>query len=540
MGNRPETAAEAFARRAWGEVFRELTLTPRAELDAADLELLAEAAYLTGHDDDAVAAWEDAQRRYLRDDDPAEAARCGFWIAFCFMMRGQMAHASGWLTRTGATIDDELDCPAIGYLMIPTMLGTLEGGDAESAVELAVRMGAIAERFADRDLAAFSTLGHGQALLAMGSEAAGLACLDEVMVSVTSGEVGAITSGIVYCAVILECMQLFDLGRAAEWTTALADWCATQTDLVPYRGQCLVHQSQLQQAAGDWSTALETVAAARERLTDPPHPALGLAYYQQGELHRIAGQHREAAGAYRRASRSGHQPMPGLALLELARGNGTAAAAGIRRALTEAARPFQRPSLLAAAVEIHVAAVDLDAGREAAEELSSIADASSSEVLRAMAQQASGSIELAAGRPAEALAELRAACAAWQRLRLPYEVAKVTVLIGQACVALGDRTAAALSFDEARATFSELGARPDLEGLPTLGGEAAGPGGTLISEREREVLTRVARGMTNREIAAALSISPHTVGRHLENIFTKLDVNSRASATAFAYEHDLL
>jgi len=54
------------------------------------------------------------------------------------------------------------------------------------------------------------------------------------------------------------------------------------------------------------------------------------------------------------------------------------------------------------------------------------------------------------------------------------------------------------------------------------------------------VLAHVADGKTNREIAEALTISQHTVGRHLENIFAKLGVSGRAAATAYAYEHDLL
>jgi hypothetical protein len=167
---------------------------------------------------------------------------------------------------------------------IPALLAALDSDDADGARQLAVQAGDIAARFGDADLAALSTLAHGQALLALGKEEAGLARLDEVMLAVCAGDVGPIVSGIVYCAVILECLQIFDLARAAEWTAALDEWCRAQPDLVPYRGQCLVHRSQLRQAAGDWAGAVVTVADARDRLSDPPHPALGLAYYQEGEL----------------------------------------------------------------------------------------------------------------------------------------------------------------------------------------------------------------------------------------------------------------
>ena len=53
------------------------------------------------------------------------------------------------------------------------------------------------------------------------------------------------------------------------------------------------------------------------------------------------------------------------------------------------------------------------------------------------------------------------------------------------------------------------------------------------------MLRLVAAGSTNREIAARLYLSEHTVARHLQNIFVKLGVSSRAAATAFAYRHDL-
>jgi HD-GYP domain-containing protein (c-di-GMP phosphodiesterase class II) len=65
-----------------------------------------------------------------------------------------------------------------------------------------------------------------------------------------------------------------------------------------------------------------------------------------------------------------------------------------------------------------------------------------------------------------------------------------------------------------------------------------GPAG--LTRREVEVLRLVARGLSNREIADRLVISPKTAGSHVEHIYTKIDASSRAVACLFAMEHGLL
>jgi DNA-binding CsgD family transcriptional regulator len=157
-------------------------------------------------------------------------------------------------------------------------------------------------------------------------------------------------------------------------------------------------------------------------------------------------------------------------------------------------------------------------------------------MLQATAAHVRGAVELGAGDAQAALPALRDAARLWQELDAPYEVARVRMLVGLACRELGDADTAALELEAARGAFEGLGAEPELERLASLTGAA--PRG--LSARELEVLRHVAAGKTNREIAAELVVSEHTVARHLQNIFAKLGVSSRTAATAYAFEHRLV
>ena len=454
--------------------------------------------------------------------------------------RGEFAQAGAWHARATGVLDaEDLDVVERGYLLIPEALLALGNGDAATAFGLFERVAELARRFGDRDLAAFGRVGCGQSLVTMGEVARGVAFLDEAMLAVTAGEVAPITVGTVYCAAIEAFGEIFDLRRAQEWTAALSAWCDAQPDLVPFRGRCLVYRTEIMEFHGLWRDADREAQRAEAWLSRPPiEPAVGEAHYRRAELHRLRGKHADAEQEYRKASQWGRRPDPGLALLRLAAGDGTAAAASVRRALDET-EGMARARLLAPFVEIMLATGDVAAARSAAAELAVLAERSGAALLLALAAKAEGEVRLAEGDAREALTALRQAAARWQELDAPYESARVRVGIGRACLVMGDRDTAELEFDAARRAFAALGAAPDLGRLDRLAGEAAAdrPGG--LTEREIEILRLLATGRTNRSIATDLTISERTVDRHVSNIYTKLDVNTRAAATAWAYEHDL-
>jgi DNA-binding CsgD family transcriptional regulator/predicted negative regulator of RcsB-dependent stress response len=523
----------------WRETYERLSELDRVSpLEPAQLLELAMAAYLTGKDRESFATLIRAHRGFVQRREFRQAGGIAARIASISMSTGDAAQAAGWMARSARLLDESEPCAERGHLLLPAARQSLMNGNIADARAKFAEAVAIGEQFGDADLTNLARQGLGRTLIELGEVERGVALLDEVMVAVTAGEVSTIIAGIIYCSVLSACSDLSDLGRAREWTQALTRWCTAQPDMVPYRGECLVHRAEITSLQGLWPDALNEALLACERLSEPPgQPAFGAALYQLAELHRLRGEPEQAEEAYRKSAESGRSPYPGLALLRLAQDRREDAAAAICRVLQETHLRRGRSKILGAAVEIMLATGDLVAARRAADELEALAQALKTPFLRAVAAQAHGALLLAEGDPTAALSVCRTAWTLWRELEVPYEAARAQVVISHACRTLGDKDSADLELNAARRTFEQLGARLDAARLPDAADGQRAAGG--LTRRELQILRLVATGRTNRSIAEKLGLSEKTVARHISNIFNKLNVSSRAAATAYAFQRHL-
>lgn len=535
-----DRARAAYDRRDWRRAFELLQAADAAaSLDIDDLWRLGWSAALGGHDAVVLQTLERLYQAHVDRGECLRGARAAFWAGMNLVASGDVARGGGWLGRAQRLVEREgADCVEQGFLMLPHVFRHLAASEDDAAAALAARAAAIGERFAESDLIALARNLEGRALMRQGRVVAGLALLDEVLVAVTSGDVSPFVSGLVYCTVIASCQQMCALDRARAWSAALCAWCDGQPELDSFTGSCLVHRAEILQLGGEWQQALDEARRARERAATSAG-TLAESHYQQAEVHRLRGELDAAEEAYRSASELGGETQPGLALLRLAQGRTDEAVGAIRRVLGTTTAAWQRARFLPACVEIMLATGKLDEARTASEELAQMARRFDTEVLAAMAAHARGALHLATGNAQAAVEPLRRAFAVWHQIGAPYIAARIRVLVAEACRALGDPDGAELERAAARQVFERLGAAPDLAALDAVD-VATSSRVHGLTGRELQVLRLIATGKSNKEIGRELFVSERTIDRHVANIFNKLDLHSRAAATAFAYEHDLV
>ena len=365
------------------------------------------------------------------------------------------------MARAERHLEGETEGSEHGFLVLFRGRRAADQGEMEVALNATVAALATGERTGDRDLQALALAMRGSLLVHRGDVREGMALVDEATMAAVSGELGLLTTGIVYCLTISSCRDIGDVRRASDWTEAAHRWCERQS-VNGFPGVCRVHRAEIMALRGALAKAEQEVRVACDELMrwDIQYIAAE-GYYEIGSIRLRMGDLGSAEEAFRQAHEMGRSPEPGLSLIRLAEGKAGVAHASLRRALAEEQSRPGRARLLPAMVETALAVGDLATARTAVDELASIAASFGTSSVQASAHTARGALLIAEGDASAALREVRDGLQLWQELDAPYEASRARVLIADAARATGDEDTARLELGAAKATFERIGARAD-------------------------------------------------------------------------------
>jgi ATP/maltotriose-dependent transcriptional regulator MalT len=535
-----------LASASWQAAYETFESAVAQNPTAEALEGLGFAAWWLNRTDDAFLARQRAFRGYTRTGDRRGAARVAIWLSMDhFTRRGEYAVANGWLRRARRLLDGLESGPEHSLAASwEAHMAIMVERDASRARLLFREAAALAQAHDFVDLHILSMAGEGFARVCEGEIGAGMHLLDEATTAVVSGEVtdpDAMTLSC--CYLIYACERVHDLDRAAQWCGKLRE-IAAAWDYRAMFALCRTHWAGILIAQGKWSEAEGALVEAIDELlaTHPAMAAEGIAHL--AELRLRQGRYEEASTLLARLDRPPLQAFGKLpafvtrAHLALEQGDSTGAATMAERTLQilGVGDRLSRAVVLDVLVQARVRLGNIDAAMPALAELQRIAGEVDLPFLGAVTDANEGRVRAASGALTEARVRLEHAVDLFDQSGAPYEAARLRLELAGVCRRLGEFELAELEAGRAHVALSALGVAP----TAARRDPSAGPAMPPLTAREREVLRLVARGLSDREMAAALHLSEHTVHRHIANILSKLDLPSRAAAVAYATRNDLI
>ncbi|MPY80008.1 MAG: HTH domain-containing protein [Actinophytocola sp.] len=452
---------------------------------------------------------------------------------------GTSVRTGCWTTRTRALSGCGWRCGRRSSPITPR-------GDMDHTRRLAISAKELAARSGLDDLELVSLALEGLALVGLGAVREGMRLLDEATAAAVSGDISELKAvAATCCFMVFACERVRDVDRASQWCDQLKAFCR-RNDMRAYLAFCRAHQASVLIARGRWREADEQLASCLDALR--ARVAWSLTIFERlGELRRRQGRLPEAREQFARAV-----PHPGgvLGAARVAVDEGEFDVAldlveGLLRGISARDR-IERVAALEVLVRARCAAGGPpDAVAAAVSELAAVAKIVGTDCLLATASHSSGMMALAARDAVVANELLRDARDRYERAGLPYE-ASVVALDRVAALRALDRPHAALTeARRARDSLHSIGAVGQADRAETIVRELTGAdddesGPGTLSPRETEVLVLLARGLSNQQIADELTVSRHTVRRHVSNLLTKLGVESRTAAAAHAFEHKLV
>jgi LuxR family transcriptional regulator, maltose regulon positive regulatory protein len=556
----------ALAEARWADA-REAFVAALAGGESAEAyEGLATVAEIHGEGAETVVAREAAYRLYRRRGDRAAAARMAMLLGFAYSdVRGEVAVGHGWIRRAERLLEGMPPGPELASLRVwQAHIALVVDGDLGRARAAAGEACRIASEL---DLGAVETMARGQ--LGMihaleGDVAGGLELLDETAAAGLAGEHDDLrAAGLGACYMLSTCEVLLDFVRARQWCERATEW-AGRHDLAASGLFCRNHFCKVLLWRGEWDVLERELEGLLATFVSLAPSLLPGGRVQLAELRRRQGR-RDEAHELLDASDAHSGALLVRAALALDEGREGQAVDLVERYFRrlDAGESLKRAPGLEILATAYVRRGDLAAAETVCGELGGVAEAAGTVGLRAAAAAARGGLALARGDADEARCRYEDAVDLATRAGAPFESGRFRRELARCLGLLGRGDEAREEAERAGAVLREIGAGPDAElaerlaaelaadpvRRPAGDGAAAGaqasptaPRGVLeeLSPREHEILTLVASGLANQEIAARLHLSLHTVKRHVANILTKLDLRSRTAAAALAVRRGLL
>ncbi len=509
--------------------------------DGTAFEGLAQALWWLDDGTGCLEAREAAYRIHREAGQDVEAGRAATALAYDTLLFGENETvARGWWGRAEQLLAAVPEAAGHGWLAVrQAELALATHTDPAIAQQAGDRACAIGRRVGDPDLVYVGMAVSGLARTTAGLPDTGLPQLDAAVAAATTGEVvDLMWMGKIFCWLIAACQQVQDLTRADEWCRRVEAVCERQ-HLDPLFTVCRIQHSSVLIERGTWARAESALAVVLDNgRASRRHTRLD-AVVQLGELRRRQGRWDEAETLLAQAE---FEPAAILsrALIKLDRGEADVAWAAIRDLLasTPAANRLLRARFLLPAVRAAVAAGDRGAAQAAADELGETAALVRNRPLSGLTAAAAATL----APTAEAVVLWREAVRCFAQAALPFDEGESRLRLAAALLEADDAGGAEEQLVKAGSALEGLGAAAAVKQAARLTHEVAAARGThaVLTERETEVLRCVAEGLTDQQIAHALTLSPHTVHRHVAHILSKLDQPTRAAAVAHAAGADLL
>lgn len=528
------SARAAYSRGDWQAAYSHFGRAhDTAELNTDDLSSYGMAAWRLGYGRESIRLSEDAFNRLVAENNTQNAAMKAAEVALQWLNGGDVTITRVWLNRARRLLEKSPDDQTFAYLLYVDSQLSVCDGQYDAGVQRAEELQEFVGRLNSPGLTALGLTASGLSKLPFARTGEAFAELDEAMMPVLAGQVPVDWAGDIYCAVIRECYRLGDLSRMKTWTTAMDQWReGPEVSASWYGTTCEIHKWQLLSATSDYRELEHRLVDALAAIEDFHAATAGEGFYELGDLRRRMGDIDGAQAAFARSREIGFDPQPGDALLRCQLGEDAAAWNDLRMRMDAEEDVVCRIRLLPAAVDIALARDRVDEADRFCTELEESAERFDSPGFQAWALHARGAVLVKQGSPAEALPILHDALRRYRGTQRRYEMAQVYELMSQAYQATGDKDSATSHAAHAESTYQQLGAQSNR----VISGGL--PGG--LTKREVEVLARIAAGASNRDVAKQLFISEKTVGRHLANIYVKLDVSSRTAAAAWAHDNKVL